>query len=397
MRAMQGPKSPGRRATALAAALVAIFAGIVVAAGPAAAESSGCRLVNQVFGRGVTALAPTIGSATFDAGDRLTLTVSGAQGGTPVNVEIRRLGTAVAVAPYPGTATWIVPASGPVTQVAFVTDPSVIATFRVSCVPGPPPAPPADTSPPIVEPVVAGTLGADGWYVSDVVVGWQVHDGDSPVTGQFGCSPVAIAFDTPGIPLTCTATSAGGTTATTVSVRRDATPPVLAPDVAPKPVLLRGAAHVDAGASDAMSGVASASCDEPSTATAGPAAVWCTAVDAAGNTAHASASFVVEYAFHWLSWDGDAKAGSAIPLRWSLADAHGAPVDAAAATLHTGACGATAPDRDERAAGSSGIVQPGSGTDHLVWKTSKRDTGECRSVFLDAGDGVARVGDVRLR
>src|SRR5262245_35509620 len=38
------------------------------------------------------------------------------------------------------------------------------------------PPPPADSTPPVITPNVSGTLGDNGWYISDVTVSWSVVD-----------------------------------------------------------------------------------------------------------------------------------------------------------------------------------------------------------------------------
>jgi hypothetical protein len=87
---------------------------------------------------------------------------------------------------------------------------------------------PADSTPPVVDPTVSGTLGANGWYVSDVTVSWTVSDSESSITSSNGCATTTITTDTAGTTLTCTATSAGGTTVKSVTVKRDVTPPAVA-------------------------------------------------------------------------------------------------------------------------------------------------------------------------
>jgi len=85
----------------------------------------------------------------------------------------------------------------------------------------------ADTTPPVITPTIAGTLGAGGWYTSDVTVGWTVTDPESAVTSENGCGTTTVASDTFGTDFTCTAASAGGSSSETVTVKRDATPPVI--------------------------------------------------------------------------------------------------------------------------------------------------------------------------
>src|SRR6185436_4773168 len=46
-----------------------------------------------------------------------------------------------------------------------------------------------DATPPVIQPVVTGTLGGDGWYTSDVVVNWFVSDPDSAIVSQsYNCT-----------------------------------------------------------------------------------------------------------------------------------------------------------------------------------------------------------------
>lgn len=106
-------------------------------------------------------------------------------------------------------------------------------TFTVD-VPGvtPPDEPPAaDNTPPVISgPSIIGTLGLNGWYTSDVTVTWTATDAESAVTLS-GCS-VSVTSDTQGTTYTCTATSAGGTSTASVTIKRDASTPSVAADLA---------------------------------------------------------------------------------------------------------------------------------------------------------------------
>jgi hypothetical protein len=89
-----------------------------------------------------------------------------------------------------------------------------------------------DDTPPSVTYSIDGITGTNGWYRGSaggnyVVVHWAVSDPDSPITSASGCEP-AIRIDDPntGTTRTCSATSAGGTTAiTTKQIKIDGDPP----------------------------------------------------------------------------------------------------------------------------------------------------------------------------
>jgi hypothetical protein len=119
-----------------------------------------------------------------------------------------------------------------------------------------------DRTPPVVQPVVTGTLGSNGWYTSDVQVHWSISD-----IPTIGCDDATVDADTSGITLSCTATSAGGTSSASVTIKRDATPPALnfgTPSPAPN---ASGWNKVNVSIpfthSDAMSGIASTSVASP--------------------------------------------------------------------------------------------------------------------------------------
>ena len=81
-----------------------------------------------------------------------------------------------------------------------------------------------DTTPPVITPTVTGTLGNDGWYKSNVTIAWTVTDNESTVTSP-ACTTSTLTTDTAGQVFSCSATSAGGTSSNSVTIKRDASAP----------------------------------------------------------------------------------------------------------------------------------------------------------------------------
>ena len=261
---------------------------------------------------------------------------------------------------------------------------------------------PLDNTPPVITPNVSGTLGTNGWYTSDVTVTWSVTDAESSISAQTGCGSTTINADTPGQTVTCSATSVGGTNSESVIIKRDASAPTIAPGVAPNPVILNGTATASPNATDALSGIASASCATPSTATVGSKTLDCSAMDQAGNSATKSVGYTVTFQFVGFSGPVDgggvlnsSKAGQNIPLKWRLLDANGVPVttlSAATATATTLACavGTSVDQLEEYAVGSSGLQNLGDGYYQFNWATQKSYAGSCKTMQLDLREGITR-------
>jgi hypothetical protein len=78
-----------------------------------------------------------------------------------------------------------------------------------------------------VTPIYYGTLGANGWYVSNLTVNWVVEP--MPVMGTEGCQATTIVTDTADTMLRCHAWWADGTDIDQrIHVHRDATAPTVA-------------------------------------------------------------------------------------------------------------------------------------------------------------------------
>jgi hypothetical protein len=84
-----------------------------------------------------------------------------------------------------------------------------------------------DTTPPVITKVVtpASPNGNNGWYKSPVSVDWTVSDPESAISSQNGCDDFTINSDQLEQTYTCTATSAGGTSSDSVTLKVDVTKP----------------------------------------------------------------------------------------------------------------------------------------------------------------------------
>ena len=84
---------------------------------------------------------------------------------------------------------------------------------------------PGDPTPPVVTPVVIGTLGDASWYTTNVTVNWSISDPESVILSTSGCDARTFTADTTGTALTCMAESDGGQTTVTKNFKVDKTAP----------------------------------------------------------------------------------------------------------------------------------------------------------------------------
>ena len=150
-----------------------------------------------------------------------------------------------------------------------------------------------DSTPPVVTPIIFGTLGANGWYTSNVTINWAIVDADSIILSTSGCDARTLTADTTGVTVACSATSAGGDTTVSKTIKLDQTPPSVSAVPARAPDANGWYNHplaITFAGTDATSGIASCSSgsyagpDNPSASVAGS----CT--DLAGNVGTASLS-----------------------------------------------------------------------------------------------------------
>jgi hypothetical protein len=189
-----------------------------------------------------------------------------------------------------------------------------------------------DPSPPVINRVVTGTEGNNGWYTSNVSVDWTVNDPESPNSLQTtGCNDQNIIADQAEQTYSCSATSAGGSSGPqSVSIKRDATDPNVSLVDGPA----NGSEHYfgsvpdepTCNASDALSELAGPCSVSGYGTTVGSHTVTATATDNAGNEATASSTYKV------LAWDfrgfyqpvdmggvhNTIKGGSTVPIKFEL-------------------------------------------------------------------------------
>ena len=267
--------------------------------------------------------------------------------------------------------------------------------------------PTIDTTPPSITPNIVGTLGQNGWYTSDVTLSWTVIDNELAVTSQTGCDPVTISSDQAETSYTCSATSVGGTSSITATIKRDATSPVVAvTGVTGGSTYILGAVPA-AGCSttDAESGVATEatlSVSGGNSLGVGSFSATCSeATDTAGNAAGpVSAHYNVTFQFTGFSSPVDnpgtmniAKAGQIIPLKFRITDANGDPITTLTGATVTAAslscsAGTTTDLIEEYASGASGLQNLGDGYYQWNWKTPTSYAASCKTMKLDLGEGL---------
>lgn len=154
-----------------------------------------------------------------------------------------------------------------------------------------------DATPPVITPNVSGTVGLNGWFISDVALTWTVTDDESPVIASIGCEPLVLLQDDTKRTFTCVATSFGGSSVASYEIGRDTQPPLI--------TYLGNAGRYGAGdqiliscaEADVTSGIATSTCTDivgpASLFAVGTHTVTSTATDFAGNTGTGSVTFEI--------------------------------------------------------------------------------------------------------
>ncbi|MGZ7018438.1 MAG: Ig-like domain-containing protein [Acidimicrobiia bacterium] len=116
-----------------------------------------------------------------------------------------------------------------------------------------------DNTVPSITPNVAGTLGTNGWYTSNVDVTWTVTDNGSGIASTTGCGTTSITTNQAGQLVTCSATdNAGNTTSQSVTIKRDATAPTGSLTAPANGATVASTVTVSSDSADVISGVANA-------------------------------------------------------------------------------------------------------------------------------------------
>jgi uncharacterized repeat protein (TIGR03803 family) len=279
----------------------------------------------------------------------------------------------------------------------------------------------ADTTPPTVVAHATTASNAAGWYNSDVVVTFTCSDegGAGIPSGACPADQVLSGEGDAVASTSVTVTDAAGNVSVpsnVIVVRIDRTAPTLAPVVGPAPVFLNGAATASATAADALAGVEHVTCDAVATNSVGTKSVTCSAVDRAGNSASAAATYAVVYRFDGFEQPVNDpanpscggcprsvfKAGSTVAAIVRLKDASGAIVHSAAPPqwLTPVLIGSSTANTNEVVLNLPGM----SGTSYqqfgplygYLWKTPKSHRTVWRiGVSLD--DGQTYTVDIALR
>jgi hypothetical protein len=264
-----------------------------------------------------------------------------------------------------------------------------------------------DVTPPSVVGVPDREPNASGWYSADVTIDWQATD-PAPSSGAPTDPPDTIASTEASDVLytsgqSCDPEGNCATGSLTLSIDKTA-PQVTCESPAPVFLLGEAGATVSATVSDGLSGpVESGVTVAADTGSVGAKAALLSGQDTAGNETSVSCGYTVTYVFGGFGPPVDAggvmnvvKAGKAIPLKWRITDASGAPVTnltGATISVQSLSCslGATTDLVEETTAGGSGLQNLGDGNYQLNWKSPSSYARSCKTLRLDLGEGIVHT------
>lgn len=250
-----------------------------------------------------------------------------------------------------------------------------------------------DQSAPTASPTATAPLGA--WSGQDVTVTWNWADEGGSGIDPANCTTSSTSSGDGVQTLSASCHDLAGNVGTsTFEVWVDRTAPTLSPTVPSGTVLLGGTAVAVAGASDGGSGVASATCGPVSTDVLGSRTVQCTAVDAVGNSASASATYTVGVNVKWVLRPSSirSRSGSMVLAVVQLTGADGRPIpDAVARSLPSCSVTFTLGDQTRVCASYIRLLRTFVA---LVSSTSRRTVGTSVPLVVAASSGGTEIGRV---
>jgi hypothetical protein len=243
---------------------------------------------------------------------------------------------------------------------------------------------------------------ANGWNKVDVTVTWDCADSLSGVLAAHVNDTKSAQAAGQTANGTCQDNAGNTASASLGGISIDKTAPSLSPTISPAPPLLLGAsATASANATDqaGLSGVDTQSCGPVDTSTVGTHSVTCNATDKAGNSASATLNYSVNY-----NWKGffqpidmtvlnKAKAGSAIPVKFSLTGNQGLNIFATGYPSSVNViCGNTANAdviEETVTSGGSSLSYDATADQYVyVWKTTSSWANSCRTLTVKLADGT---------
>lgn len=231
---------------------------------------------------------------------------------------------------------------------------------------------PSDTTAPNISKGVtpASPDGLNGWYTTNVSVDWTVADNESSISSQSGCDDFSVTSDQNSTTYTCSATSAGGTSNDSVTIKRDATAPQISGANVNDTTWRNSNLSQSFTASDAMSGLSNgadasfnltASAESANANT--PTTDSKTVTDAAGNSATRSLSALIDKTAPTLNpsvspnpvlLNGSATATSGAQDNLSGVESEGCdPVNTSSVGAKSVSCSATDEAGNQRSASAS--------------------------------------------
>ena len=263
-----------------------------------------------------------------------------------------------------------------------------------------------DTTPPTLtlpSPITAEATGASGAAVPYTASATDLVDSNRPVA----CVPASSAtFPLGTTTVNCSASDTRGNSASgsfSVTVVDRTPPSITVPDPVTAVATSNSTAVVtySASATDLVDGSVAVNCSPASGSIfpVGTTTGTCLATDAHNNTATKPFNVVVTYNFTGFFQPVDnlpasnlAKAGSAIPVKFSLHGNQGLNIFAVSyPSAPVDSCSATASDVIEETvtAGGSGLQYDPAADQYIyVWKTDKTWAGKCRQFVIKLNDGT---------